>query len=162
MNLGEACRLSTPVAEMVNWDSGLFKFAPIWGLTYLTIVNTVIYMDRSVVGAVVSKLTSSKSDGGLDLTDSEAGALGSVFILGYALSSPLLAVSAQYVHPLFLMGGGLLVWSGATMMAGLALDYYMLIVARALTGVGEASFVCLAPPYIMDVAPKAKQTVIPM
>ena len=153
---GEASWLSTPVAEMVNWDSGLFKFAPIWGLTYLTIVNTVIYMDRSVVGAVVSKLT---SHDGMDLTNSEAGALGSVFILGYALSSPLLAVSAQYVHPLFLMGGGLLVWAGATMMAGLALNYPMLIVARALTGVGEASFVCLAPPYIMDVAPKAKQTV---
>lgn len=143
---------------MVNWDSGLFKFAPIWGLTYLTVVNIVIYMDRSVVGAVVSKLTS-HHHGGMGLSDSEAGALGSVFILGYALSSPLLALSAQYVHPLFLMAGGLLVWSGATMMAGLALDYPMLVVARALTGVGEASFVCLAPPYIMDVAPKAKQTV---
>lgn len=148
---------------MVNWDSGLFKFTPIWGLTYLTVVNIIIYMDRSVVGvgitqAVVKDLTSHKHDG-MGLNNQEAGALGSIFILGYALSSPLLAVSAQYVHPLFLMGAGLLVWSGATMMAGLAVDYPMLLIARAFTGVGEASFVCLAPPYIVDVAPPAKKTV---
>ena len=148
---------------MVNWDSGLFKFTPVWGLTFLTAVNIVIYMDRSVVGvsitqAVVSDLTSD-SNHGMGLDNSEAGLLGSIFILGYALSSPPIAASAQYVHPLFLMGAGLIVWSGATMMAGLAKNYSMLLIARAFTGVGEASFVCLAPPYIYDVAPPAKKTV---
>ena len=146
---------------MVNWDSGLFRFSPVWGLTYLTLVNTVIYMDRSIVGvrftqAVVHYLTDSS---GMDLSSQEAGALGSVFILGYMFSSPVMAVSAQYVHPLFLMGIGLLVWSGAAIMAGLSVDYPMLIIARALSGVGEASFICLAPPYILDVAPPPKKTV---
>jgi len=154
--------VATGVVEMVNWDSGLFKFTPVWGLTFLTTVNIVIYIDRSVVGVsitqtVVHDLTSYKH--GMGLSYQEAGALGSIFMLGYALSSPILAVSAQYIHPLFLMGTGLFVWSGATMMAGLSVDYPMLLIARIFTGVGEASFVCLAPPYIIDVAPPAKRTV---
>ena len=89
----------------------------------------------------------------------EAGALQSVFILGYMLSSPAFAYFSQYVHPLYLMGIGLTVWSGATMMASFSVNYFMFMAARALTGVGEASFVCLAPPYILDVAPPAKKTV---
>lgn len=105
-------------------------------------------------------LKKSTDDGGMGINNTEGGVLGSIFILGYMLSSPLLAFSAQYVHPLYLMGIGLMIWCGATIMAALSVDYAMLLVARALTGVGEASFVCLAPPYILDVAPAAKKTVI--
>ena len=146
---------------MVNCETGLFRFSPGWGLTYFSLVNALIYMDRSILGVtsiqgIMHYLTSSDD---MDLTAGEAGLLGSVFILGYMVASPIMAVSAQHLHPLYLMGTGLLVWAGTAMMAGLAVNYPMLIVARALTGVGEASFVCLVPPYIVDVAPSTKKTV---
>jgi len=106
---------------------------------------------------VVSKLED-KDDDGLDLSSIEAGALGSLFMLGYMISSPLFAHFAQYIHPLFLMAIGLIVWMGAVIMAGLSRSFLPLAIARSITGVGEASVVCLAPPYIMDNAPAAKKT----
>ena len=43
------------------------------------------------------------------------------------------------------------------MLCGVSVTYWMLILGRAITGVGEASFCPLAPPYILDVAPKEKK-----
>lgn len=90
----------------------------------------------------------------------EDGVLGSAFMLGFIVSSPLFAHFAFSVYPMRLMALGLLMWACATAAAGVALDYWMLLLARAFTGVGEASFICLAPPYILDIAPPHRKTVL--
>ena len=52
---------------------------------------------------------------------------------------------------------GILVWSVATVCTGLVHSLPMMFVARAFVGVGEASFVTLAPTIINDVvAPEKK------
>jgi predicted MFS family arabinose efflux permease len=53
---------------------------------------------------------------------------------------------------------GLFVWMGACFMAGVSVDFWMLAVARACTGIGEAGLIALAPPYIIDYAPPEKRT----
>ena len=59
---------------------------------------------------------------------------------------------------MWLMILGMVIWSGATLLCGVSVTYWMLLIGRAITGVGEASFVALAPPYILDEAPPEKKT----
>jgi MFS family permease len=42
-------------------------------------------------------------------------------------------------------------------MAGLSVNFWMLLIARMFTGVGEAALITLAPPFIIDYAPKSKK-----
>ena len=66
-----------------------FKFSPVCVLIYLTIINFFVYMDRGMLASVLSEV-----EDGLDITASEAGALGSIFIVGYIISAPLFAHGA--------------------------------------------------------------------
>ena len=136
---------------MVKCNWGYVKLSPKLMLAYFTVTNLFIYLDRGALSAVVSDL---KDSSGLGISSSEAGLLGSIFMLGYIAASPIYAHLAQYAHPLFLMTTGMAIWSMATLLAGLARSYWLLLIARALTGIGEASFVSLAPPFIMDISPK--------
>ena len=142
---------------MVYLSKGFLKLSPKLNLAYLVTVNMIIYVDRGVVSGILSILKGSK-DGGLNLSDLEAGVLGSIFMLGYMIASPIFANSAQKVHPISLMAIGLMIWSGAVIVAGTTGEYYSLTVARAFTGVGEASFVSLAPPVILESSPPEKST----
>lgn len=135
---------------MVQGRWAFYRMRPAWLLAYFTFVNILIYLDRGVLASVVPAL---KDADGLNLDSIEAGALGSIFMLGYMIASPLFATSAQKVHPFFLMAIGLSIWVVAVLMCGLSTSFGMLLVSRAVTGVGEASFVSLAPPMILDIAP---------
>lgn len=137
-----------------NW--GFIKLSPAQMLAFFSMVEVLIYMDRSVFSSIVPVL---KSSNGLNLSSSEAGLIGSIFILGYMVGSPLFAHYSQHYHPMFLMGIGLSIWLLATLGSGLATNYWILITARAFTGVGEASFICLAPPYISDLAPPSRRSI---
>jgi len=131
-------------------------------LCFFTLANTLIYLDRGVIGVIATQATlevlASKQE--MDLSGTSAGALGSIFILGFMLSSPVFAYCAQSIAVPTLIGSGLLIWSLSTLCAGLATDYWMLLLARAVTGVGEAAIVCLVPPLVLDTAPSDKKTVL--
>lgn len=55
------------------------------------------------------------------------------------------------------MSIGLFVWCVAVLFSGLAPNYFYLVAARALSGVGEASFQTIAPAFIDDRAPPGKK-----
>lgn len=101
----------------------------------------------------------SSSHGGLGLSSFLTGTLGSSFILGYMLTAPIFAHSSQSYHPEYLMCIGLFIWTAAVLLTGFSRSYLMLLIARSLTGIGEASFVCLAPPVILDIAPIEKKNI---
>lgn len=132
-------------------------------LCFFTLANTLIYLDRGVIGVIATQATLERlaSEEEMDLDTTRAGALGSVFILGFMLSSPVFAYCAQSISVPTLIGSGLLVWSVSTLCAALAADYWMLLLARAATGIGEAAVVCLVPPLVLDTAPSDKKTVLP-
>ncbi|OMJ70400.1 hypothetical protein SteCoe_31624 [Stentor coeruleus] len=124
-------------------------------ITYCAI-NALIYIDRGALSAVIPFLQGHKH-GGLNLSSSLAGTLGSSFILGYMVTAPMFAHYSQKYHPEYLMCIGLTIWSVAVLMTGFSESYIFLLISRTLTGIGEASFVCLAPPVIMDIAPQDKK-----
>ena len=75
---------------MVSWNFYWYKFSPCGLLTYLFCLHVFVLMDKSILSSVLILLKSS-NDGGLSLSASEAGSLGSAYIVGFMLSSPLYA-----------------------------------------------------------------------
>lgn len=135
---------------------GCINLPSIYILVLLTLINILIYTDRGVLAAVASTLES-KSEG-LGLSPKEIGAVGSLFMLGYMIAGPIFAHYGQVSHPLTLIAIGLSIWGISTAFTGYSRNFWTLALARSVSGAGEASFVCLAPPYILDNAPGKSKT----
>jgi MFS family permease len=122
-------------------------------LVLLTGLNLLNYVDRMIVAAVLKKIKAPVAEGGLDLSNSEAGFLATAFLLGYFLTSPLFGARADKGARKGLIALGVAVWSIATVVSGFANSFALLIVARVFVGVGEASYATLAPTIIDDITP---------
>src|SRR5262249_42772688 len=70
---------------------------------------------------------------------------------------PVAGILADRYPRRFFVGGGVLVWSLATVLSGLAGSYRSLLWARSAIGVGEAGFGGVAPTLISDLFPKEKR-----
>jgi len=124
-------------------------------LALLTALNLLNYLDRYVLSAVLKPLQD-----GLKLSNATAGSLATVFLLGFFVTSPLFGHWADRSGPggrRALVVSGVVVWSLATFASGLAQGPGTLIVARAFVGIGEASYVTLAPTVIDEIAPTARK-----
>ena len=122
-------------------------------LALLTALNFLNYIDRYVLSAVLPKVQES-----LALSDKVSGFLGTIFLLGYFVTSPIFGTLADRGGRRGLIAFGIVVWSLATVGSGLAHSAGSLIAARALVGVGEASYATIAPTIIDDIAPADKRT----
>lgn len=94
---------------------------------------------------------------GVKAPDAWIGATQSAFIGGYAVASLVFGHLVHRFHPFRLMSVGLLCWCGSVVLTGLSPHVWVMIMARVISGVGEASFQCIVPPYIDDHAPPAKR-----
>jgi MFS family permease len=121
-------------------------------LALLTGLNLVNYLDRLVVSAVLPKIQEE-----LHLSNFEGGLLATVFLVGYFLTSPIFGSLGDRLPRKGLIAAGVLVWSVATMASGVASGLWSLLAARAMVGVGEASYATLAPTIIDDVAAPEKK-----
>jgi MFS family permease len=125
-------------------------------LALLTALNFLNYIDRYVLSAVLPKVQES-----LSLSNTVAGTLGTVFLLGYFITSPVFGTLADrggLMSRRALIAFGIVVWSLATIASGLAQSAGALIAARAMVGVGEASYATIAPTIIDDIAPPDRKT----
>eukprot|EP01006_Ploeotia_vitrea_P048474 TRINITY_DN67240_c14_g1_i1.p1 TRINITY_DN67240_c14_g1~~TRINITY_DN67240_c14_g1_i1.p1 ORF type:complete len:653 (+),score=54.42 TRINITY_DN67240_c14_g1_i1:93-1961(+) len=94
-----------------------------------------------------------------ELDGSLSGLLGSGFMLGFMVFCPLFAWAANYFNPIRLVAIGLIGWCVATLGCGAAPNYPLLLIGRIVTGMGEASFVGIAPTLLDNVAPGSKRTI---
>jgi MFS family permease len=127
-------------------------------LTILTLVNTLNYVDRGIVpGAFDSLGLFIRSDLGVVSTDVQIGMLQSFYIVGYALASVSFGHLVHYFGAFQLVAAGLTIWIAAVMLCAVAPHFWVLVLGRVLSGVGEGSFQTVVPPYIDDHAPPAKR-----
>jgi len=104
------------------------------------------------------------SQTGFSIDTEQLGWLQFAFLIGYMPSMLVFGHLVRTVRPFKLMGSGLSIWCCAVLASGFAgphfVDSYpMMLAARAVSGVGEASFQCIGPPFIDDYAPKAQKGV---
>ncbi|KAJ0096697.1 hypothetical protein Patl1_28424 [Pistacia atlantica] len=79
-------------------------------------------------------------------------------MVGLLVASPIFAFLAKSHNPFRLIGVGLSVWTFAAAGCGSSIDFWSIAICRMLVGVGEASFISLAAPFIDDNAPAAQKT----
>ncbi|XP_075505142.1 putative sphingolipid transporter spinster homolog 2 isoform X1 [Primulina tabacum] len=145
-------------------------FTPKRLLLIFCIINLINYVDRGAIasnGVNGSRKTCSESgacsggsgiQGEFDLTNFEDGVISSAFMVGLLVASPIFASSANSFNPFRLIGVGLTVWTFAVTLCGFSQNFWTVAVGRMLVGVGEASFISLAAPFIDDNAPVARRT----
>jgi MFS transporter, Spinster family, sphingosine-1-phosphate transporter len=135
---------------------------PRWILALLTAMNLLNYLDRLVLSAVLPEVQHE-----LSLSKLVGGTLATVFLIGYFATSPIFGSLAdrppsEAGSPLLsrkaLISLGIMVWSAATALTGLARGVWGLVATRAVVGVGEASYATIAPTLIDDLAPPARRS----
>ncbi len=127
-------------------SSRVLRRASFVSLGVLTGVNLLNYLDRYVVSALLPALK--RAPMGLD--DFQLGTLMSGFLVIYLLAAPIfgrLGDRGSRTRPIAI---GVLLWSLATGLSGLARNYGQLLGARALVGIGEAAYGTIAPSLLAD------------
>ncbi|KAF6157903.1 hypothetical protein GIB67_015219 [Kingdonia uniflora] len=161
--------LPPPLEAFSSFNPSLFT--PKRLLLIFCVINMLNYVDR---GAIASNgvngsprkcgndgtcLAGTGLQGYLKLNNFQDGILSSAFMVGLLVASPIFATLAKSYNPFRLIGVGLSVWTLATAGCGFSFDFWSISVCRMLVGVGEASFISLAAPFIDDNAPVAQKTV---
>ena len=109
-------------------------------LLILFLINLFNYIDRQVLFAVFPLLSKD-----LNLNDAQLGLLGSVFMIVYTLTAPIIAYFADKSPRQIWVSVCAVLWSGATALTGFAKNFYNIAIARSFIGVGEAGFTSVSP-----------------
>ena len=125
---------------------------PALALLLLTGLNFLNYIDRSVLPAVQPLIQKE-----LHRSDADMGLLTSVFFFFYMCTAPFMGVLADRYSRRWIVIAGAMVWSGATLLTAVTYDYTSLLVRHTIVGVGEASFVTIAPALIADLFPEHRR-----
>src|SRR6185436_9469752 len=164
------CRQSTrtyPGSEAIVTDAVLEpgaapsapRFAPVsaaygrYALGLLVAIYTVNFLDRQIITTVGEAI---KDD--LRLTDSQMGALGGIFFAAVytILGIPIARIADKANRP-WVMTISLAVWSGFTVISGMAKSYAVLAFARGGVGIGEAGCSPTAHSLLADYFPPEKR-----
>lgn len=125
--------------ERVGWGA--------WGVVViLTLAYTLSFIDRQVLNLLVEPLKAE-----FDLSDTRLSLLqGLAFTVAYVAFSPVLGRMADTSNRRNLLIGGVVLWSIATGLCGLARNYTQLFLARFGVGAAEASLTPAAWSIIAD------------
>jgi MFS family permease len=126
--------------------------SPRAALAVLTGLNFLNYIDRFIPAAILSTILTE-----LHLSDAEGGRLQTLFIMTLVVVSPVAGWLGDRQPRFRLAAVGVFVWSVATFGSGLAPTYFFLVAARALVGVGEASYTVVTPSLLSDFFPKDRR-----
>jgi MFS family permease len=144
---------------MPGADGNLREISPRLLLLLFTLINFLTFVDRGIIPGASTKFSAFIS-ASLEVERSQQnrylGMLQSSFIAGYAVAAIVCGHLVHSVSPFNLVGGGLIIWCVALFLCGAAESFdsfWLLLFARVISGIGEASFQCVVPPFIDDQAP---------
>src|SRR3569832_107109 len=101
--------------------------SPFWTLFILAGLNLFNYLDRAVLSAVLGDVRAE-----LHLYYNQAGTLGTAFMVGYFVTSPIFGFLGDRFPRKWLIAAGIFVWSVGTLLSGTANTYTNLIWFRVL------------------------------
>ncbi|HEY7983268.1 MAG TPA: MFS transporter [Ktedonobacterales bacterium] len=107
------------------------------------IINFLNYLDRWVFTGLSDIIQRD-----LRLDNTQIGLLASAFLLIYALVAMPLGISADRVARKGIVAAGVAVWSVATLLTGVAMNFAALFGVRALLGIGEGSYYPAGTPLL--------------
>ena len=121
------------------------KLYPRTALITLTALNLVNYVDRSVLNAVQPLIQNE-----FHLNKTQIGYLTSAFLGFYMVAAPFVGPLADRYSRKMIIFYGAVFWSGLTLLTAVTHTYGELLVRHTLVGIGEATFVTIAPTFVAD------------
>src|SRR5271157_3707217 len=128
------------------------KLQPRTALVVLTALNLVNYIDRSVLNAVQPLVQVE-----FQLTKTQLGYLTSAFLIFYMLAAPFVGPLADRYSRKLIIALGAIFWSGLTLLTAVTHTYAQLLIRHTLVGIGEATFVTIAPTFVADLFAENKR-----
>src|SRR6202048_3459818 len=133
-----------PVAET--------KLYPRTALVVLTALNLLNYADRNVLFAVQPLVQDE-----FHLSKAQLGYLTSAFLGFYMVAAPFVGPLADRYSRKLIIAFGAIFWSGLTLLTAVTHTYSELLIRHTLVGIGEATFVTIAPTFVADLFPEEKR-----
>ena len=128
------------------------KLYPRTALAVLTALNLLNYADRNVLFAVQPLVKVE-----FQLTNRQIGYLTSAFLGFYMIAAPFVGPLADRYSRKVIMAFGAIFWSGLTLLTAVTHTYTELLIRHTLVGIGEATFVTIAPTFVADLFPEEKR-----
>src|SRR6202049_1849273 len=125
---------------------------PRTALIVLTALNLLNYADRNVLLAVQPLVQDE-----FHLTNAQIGYLTSAFLGFYMIAAPFVGPLADRYSRQLIIVLGAVFWSGLTLLTAVTHTYTELLIRHTLVGVGEATFVTIAPTFVADLFPENKR-----
>jgi MFS family permease len=125
------------------------KLYPRTTLALLTVLNLLNYIDRSVLFAVQPLVQTE-----FHVSKTQLGYLTSAFLGFYMLAAPFAGPLADRYSRKLIIVVGALFWSGLTLLTAVTHTYWELLLRHTLVGIGEATFVTIAPSLVADLFPE--------
>jgi MFS transporter, Spinster family, sphingosine-1-phosphate transporter len=114
-------------------------------LIVLTALNLLNYADRNVLFAVQPLVQDE-----FHLSNAQIGYLTSAFLGFYMIAAPFVGPLADRYSRKVIIVLGAVFWSGLTLLTAVTHTYTELLIRHTLVGVGEATFVTIAPTFVAD------------
>ncbi len=111
----------------------------------LWFVSMLNYLDRLLIASMRDPIKES-----IPMTDAQFGLLTSVFLIIYAILSPIGGYLADRFSRKWVILTSLFVWSVITLLTGFATNYSELLTTRAIMGISEAFYMPTAVAFVMD------------
>jgi MFS transporter, Spinster family, sphingosine-1-phosphate transporter len=121
-------------------------------LFVLTALNLLNYVDRNVLFAVQPLVQDE-----FHLTNVQVGYLTSAFLGFYIIAAPFVGPLADRYSRKLIICFGALFWSGLTLLTAVTHTYTELLIRHTLVGIGEATFVTIAPTFVADLFAEEKR-----
>lgn len=128
------------------------KLYPRTALLLLTALNLLNYADRNVLFAVQPLVQVE-----FHLTKAQIGYLTSAFLAFYMVAAPFVGPLADRYSRKLIIVLGAVFWSGLTLLTAVTHTYTELLVRHTLVGIGEATFVTIAPTFVADLFAEEKR-----
>jgi MFS transporter, Spinster family, sphingosine-1-phosphate transporter len=125
------------------------RLYPRTALALLTGLNLLNYIDRSVLFAVQPLVQTE-----FRLSNAQVGYLTSAFIGFYMVAAPFTGPLADRYSRRLIISLGAIFWSALTLLTAVTHTYWELLVRHTLVGIGEATFVTIAPTFVADLFPE--------
>jgi MFS family permease len=127
-------------------------------LGMLLLVYVLNFVDRQIIGILVEPIKAYFAAAGNPVTDTQMGLLGGLaFALFYTVLGIPLAWLADRFNRVWIITIALGVWSGFTVLCGMATTYWGLLIARIGVGAGEAGGSPPSQSLISDYFPPNKR-----
>lgn len=121
-------------------------------LIVLTTLNLLNYVDRNVLFAVQPLVQQE-----FHLSKEQIGYLTSAFLGFYMIAAPFIGPLADRYSRKLIIVLGAIFWSGLTLLTAVTYTYTELLIRHTLVGVGEATFVTIAPTFVADLFSEEKR-----